>query len=135
MLNKDKITFGSMLISTALEFGGSLEDEGANEFEAELYDEYTANSEPVELQSWLREKVKDYFRYMDKPPRWVEDEPCWPFFMNKPMIFISQIELKNTPFNQDFLTWDEVIYLFGARRPFKKGYEMVYTTVSQLRGL
>lgn len=135
MLDKDRISFGGLLIRLALEFGASLEAEGADKFEDELYGEYLAAGKPDSLEAWLREKVKVSFKSMDKPPQWVEDEPSWPFFNNKPMIFISQTELTETSFNQEFLTWDEVIYLFGARKPFKKGYEMVYTTVSQLKGL
>lgn len=45
-----------------------------------------------ELQTWLRIRLKELFRYYKKPPKWIQS-PAWPINENGPMYFLGQINL------------------------------------------
>lgn len=135
MLEKEQTLFNGLMIRISLELGASLEDEGADVFKEKIYNEYCEAGKPDNQEEWLKNRLKDCFKYVTEPPIWIEEEPTWPFLNNEPMVFISQTELKKNKVTEEFLTWDEVVYLFGARQPFKKGFEMVYTTTVQLKGM
>jgi len=49
---------------------------------------------PAQQKKWLKEKIKDLFRYDKSPPRWIQD-PEWPIVGGKPLVFKSQT--KNDP--------------------------------------
>ncbi len=43
---------------------------------------------------WLKEKIKDLFKYDSKPPRWIQD-PEWPIVDGKPLVFRNQTKEKS----------------------------------------
>lgn len=45
-----------------------------------------------DLQSWLREKIKNDFRSLKTPPKWLQ-EPDWPIQDGKPMVFLGQFDV------------------------------------------
>ncbi len=56
------------------------------------------NQAPKELsktkkKSWIKNKIKEMFKYDTKPPRWIQD-PEWPIIDGKPLIFKSQTKEK-----------------------------------------
>ena len=44
----------------------------------------------AELKRWLRQRLLDLFRYVDKPPRWLQS-PAWPIGKDGPLVFLGQI--------------------------------------------
>lgn len=53
-----------------------------------------ANSAPKGLSEeqkikWCREKLKEYFKYDNSPPRWIQS-PEWPIINGKPLVFKGQ---------------------------------------------
>ena len=56
------------------------------------------NQAPKELSKtkkklWIKNKIKEMFKYDTKPPRWIQD-PEWPIIDGKPLIFKSQTKEK-----------------------------------------
>lgn len=47
---------------------------------------------PNAKKKLIRERIKEQFRYVDKPPRWVQD-PDWPIQDGKPLLFVGQIPI------------------------------------------
>lgn len=40
----------------------------------------------------IKERLKEYFRCLDKPPKWIQD-PDWPIRDGKPLVFVGQIPI------------------------------------------
>jgi hypothetical protein len=59
-------------------------------FFRELVSRYSGPAEA--FRNWLEEQLTLFFRFMVKPPNWIQD-PEWPLFQGRPMIFIGQIDL------------------------------------------
>jgi hypothetical protein len=50
------------------------------------------------------------------PPRWAHrSEALWPTVLDRPMVFVGQIQLPQMPVTESKLTWDVTLYLFWAR--------------------
>jgi len=53
------------------------------------------NSAPLlngkELQAWIKEEIKNEFRCLKSPPKWLQ-APCWPLEDGKPLIFVGQLD-------------------------------------------
>ncbi|CAI3951397.1 hypothetical protein [Commensalibacter communis] len=45
-----------------------------------------------ELELALKQKIKEHFQFLKKPPRWLQDT-FWPVENNKPLIFIDQLSI------------------------------------------
>ncbi|MDR0997322.1 MAG: hypothetical protein LBL69_06645 [Zoogloeaceae bacterium] len=45
-----------------------------------------------ELELSLRKAIKEKFKFMNKPPKWLQS-PAWPIVDGHPMLFIAQIDL------------------------------------------
>ena len=58
-----------------------------------------------ERKEWLRNKIREVFRYDNKPPRWLQN-PEWPIGENGPLLFKKQSAHPN------FLTDDYIDYYF-----------------------
>lgn len=50
-----------------------------------------------------------------RPPSWDVSEAIWPTIGSKPMLFIGQVTLPDTPITREHLTWDVSVYLFWNR--------------------
>jgi hypothetical protein len=44
------------------------------------------------LKQWLREQLTKRFRYLSKPPEWIQS-PTWPIGANGPLVFLGQVEV------------------------------------------
>jgi hypothetical protein len=44
------------------------------------------------LQRWLTEQLLEKYRYVSKPPEWVQG-PCWPHGAAGPLVFLGQLEI------------------------------------------
>ena len=108
----------------------------ADSFVDEIYQEYLAAGSPRNKRKWVEERLRREFLWVGQPPKWVESEPDWPFHDGKPMVFISQTALPENDVTRTRLTFDTVIYLFGARIPVEipDGYGVIYKTVEQIPG-
>jgi hypothetical protein len=127
-LDPHRIKFKGKAFVAAHAALGSLDSPEAEPFVEELYSEWVAlGKEFSELPAWLPSRLALEFKYVDKAPRWVEEEPAWPFQDGKPMTFISQAEVGD-------LSPGEVVYVFGARRSHGSGFETVYRVISQFEG-
>lgn len=45
-----------------------------------------------ELRMWLTEQLLEKYRYVSKPPEWVQG-PCWPHGAAGPLVFLGQLEV------------------------------------------
>src|SRR3954453_20298791 len=55
------------------------------------------------FSSWLDREISTQFRYILKPPEWLQG-PEWPVFQGRPMLFVGQIDLplgSNDQFHHD----------------------------------
>lgn len=130
------------MIATSVEsaFGASVYDEGGEEFQNMLHQEYVAQGQPRNPRAWIKNEIKKHFLCVGKPPVWIErmTTPRWPFLAGKPMIFIDQVTVPETELSQGKLCAGAVIYIFGARQPVAHvpgGWEMIYRLVEQVPGL
>ncbi len=134
-LDRDMLLFQGKAMSFAdEEFAASFEGKGGEKFLDDLYAQYQAAGKP-EVRSWLKNELAKHFFCMAEKPSWVGEEPAWPFFEGKPMGFIGQISLVENEVTKKHLTWDNVVYVFGARVPYRDGYRMEYRLVVQIRDL
>jgi hypothetical protein len=46
------------------------------------------------LWDWLAEEFRKRFRYVDKPPEWIQS-PIWPIGPNGPLVFLGQLDVNN----------------------------------------
>jgi len=125
------IRFKGKLIVAAMKHNGSIEREAAD-FVQQIYSEWRASGNELgECERWLENRLKNVFLSLGDQPKWVEEEPNWPFYLGKPMIFISQVTMDMSNLSKEHLSPGETVYLFAAREPYMKGFNMVYRTVSQ----
>jgi len=131
-----KIKFMSDLGEMAMKLNASIDFEEADPFIEKIYTEFQSlsSAEKRHTKKWIKSRIKDSFRSLDKHPKWIESEPCWAYHDDEPMIFLSQTHLPQSDFTEKNLTYDEVVYLFGIRVPTDSGFEMKYTTITQQEG-
>ncbi len=132
-IDKAFILFYSSVMEVAeKEFSASCEaEEGSEEFAKKLHQEYLTAGSPEDLKAWIKERLRGVYSCVTTPPRWIEEEPHWPFHDGQPMVFITQASLTQNEVTENRLTWDTEVYLFGARVPLGKGYRVVYRVVEQ----
>jgi hypothetical protein len=81
---------------------------------------------------WLQERLALEYKCVSALPNWLEqDSDPWPFYDGRPMVFIGQLPLLENKTTRDHLTWDAMVYVFGARKVTEHGYEIVYKEVLQ----
>jgi hypothetical protein len=128
-IDAQRIRFKGKAISAAHAFRGSVEGADAKPFIDALYEQWLSTGQQLsEVERWLLDRFSDEFKYTNEPPQWVENEPSWPFLNGKPMTFISQCTVGE-------LSPGETVFLFGARQPKGKGFEVIYRVISQFEGL
>jgi hypothetical protein len=131
-LDPDRTRFKGKLIAAAIRKGGSVEDAQAGPFIDKLLEEWRRSGATLEESArWLDERLKDVFLSLNGPPKWVEEEPAWPFLDGIPMVFLSQTQMDNSSVSVAALSPGETVYLFAARQPVGNGFKMQYRTVSQ----
>jgi hypothetical protein len=64
-------------------------------------------------------------------PQWRTSEAIWPTIDGKPMMFIGQVELPDTPITREHLTWNASLYLFWARIADVDRFKVVEQTFGQ----
>ena len=101
---------------------------GSEIWEDALFAEYTAAGSPKPAKKWIAERIKNEFKSMEKPPKWVDFETSiWPFHKGKPMVFITQVQLKATDGTKDLIEDSSVSYFFGIADKSPEGEDiMVY---------
>jgi hypothetical protein len=57
------------------------------------------------LKKWLRERLLERFRYVSRPPRWLQ-KPSWPIGAQGPLVFLGQFAVKG------YFHDDAVVYVF-----------------------
>ena len=132
-----KIEFISMAGEVARGLNASIDAEGGGEFVEKIYLDFleVENEFISGPEEWLKERMRSAFVFVTEPPVWIEEEPSWAYHEGRPMVFISQTPLKRSRITEEFLTYDEVIYLFGLRKPTSgNGFEMKYVTITQQLG-
>lgn len=135
MFNKEEMRFKAKVMRLAQErANASCEGEEADPFLESIYREYLS-VEPADVDAWIGSKLRSSFLFVNDPPRWVEEEPSWPFFEGRPMVFIEQYSLPKNEVSEEHLTWGEVLYLFGCRVPTERGYRVEFRIVTQTPGI
>ena len=135
-IDPDRIRFGSRVRELVDELNASVEGPEAKAFVDALYALWQQENKPQsEIPAWLKPRLQNVFRSLAEPPRWVEEEPDWPFHNAQPMVFISQTTLDDSEVSRSSLSPGETVYLFGAREPEGTGFRMVYKVVSQFSDL
>ena len=117
------------------QFNASCNGKEAEPFIQMLYTDFKRAGMPKNVEQWLDLRLQTEFLCVAEPPRWVEDEPAWPFYQGMPMIFVNQMTLPKNSVTEQYLTWDAEIYLFGARVDLDRGYRVEYTVVTQIAGI
>jgi hypothetical protein len=46
-----------------------------------------------DLKQWLRKRLLESFRYVKKPPPWIQS-PSWPIGKNGPLVFLGQVAVE-----------------------------------------
>jgi hypothetical protein len=112
-------------------FRANLEDDSEGWVKA-LYREYQAAGTPKDQRKWITDRIKGEFKSMEKLPKWIDmDNSRWPFHKNKPMVFISQIALKEKPETEGLIDGESVAYFFGLTDTGEHGEViMVYQEVT-----
>ncbi len=77
------------------------------DFFRKLVSSYTGPTES--FVTWLEEQAVKYYRFMVKPPDWLQG-PEWPIFQGKPMLFVGQADLPRG--SNSFLKHDASFYVF-----------------------
>lgn len=132
MFDKKAMLFQAEVVEIAKErLNARCEGTEAEPFLDMIYREYQEAGEPREMEEWIESRLRSEFLFVSEPPRWVEAEPSWPFHEGRPMVFISQTFLPRNWITEDRLTWNAVVYLFGARVPEPRGYRVHYRTEVQ----
>ena len=72
----------------------------------------TGNRTGEELKEWLGSRLKELFRYYEKPPQWIQS-PAWPINENGPMYFLGQIKIENCELFHD----EAAVYVFLDPKP------------------
>lgn len=134
MFDRDKIRFHGKVMSIAFELGGSASGDAAMPFVDALYAAYQKDGSPKGVEGWLRTQLAQAFKFVSRPPLWIEKEPTWPFLNGVPMVFIQQVDLIRNVVTETSLGYDQTVYFFGARQVVPDGFELVYKTVTQIRG-
>ncbi len=116
------------------EFGASFSNKAGDILQENLYRDFIAAGCPKDVKKWLRSHLAILFQWVAERPKWIESTTAWPYFDGKPMIFIRQFEVPNTPLSSAKLAPSVMIYIFGARRSMSEGWDMQYTVVEQHRG-
>ena len=93
------------------ELGEELEIDPLSSAESENYfygllSNYQGKKE--ELRSYLREQIKQDFKYLEDMPEWLQ-ESDWQFHNGRPMCFVGQMEVK---VNQDGYIHILMFYVF-----------------------
>jgi len=136
MFDKQAMRFQARVVALAKrKLGVKCEGSEAEPYLDQIYAEYKEAGEPQDVDSWITERLKKDFLWVVNPPQWVEKEPVWPFFRGKPMVFVSQTRLPKNEVTENHLTWDAVVYLFGARDPVGQGYKIEYKALMQIEDL
>jgi hypothetical protein len=135
-VDKDLIRFYGKVITVAeRQFRASCSGKEAESFIQMLYTDFKHAGMPKDVEQWLDVRLQKEFLCVAEPPRWVEDEPAWPFYQGKPMVFVSQMTLHKNSVTEQHLTWDAELYLFGARVNLDRGYRVEYYVVTQIAGI
>jgi len=133
--DKARILFHGRAISIAIEkFSASCDGREAEPFIDFLYEKYKAEGSQ-DVTRWLSTELGKHFRYVTKPPRWVESEPSWPYANGRPMVFVCQYGMPDNAVTRESVTWGVELYLFGARTPCEGGYRTEYRVVEQEEGI
>ncbi len=128
-LDKKEMDFGGTLVDIIIsKFNASCNDDDSELFIDRLYEEYKKAGSPKRVKSWILTRLKDEFKYLDEPPKWVHDAD-WPYCNGKPMVFLTQKEV--TKKAEDFLGWGYIVYLFGAKMELDGGWKVVTKVVTQ----
>lgn len=59
----------------------------------------------AKLKKWLKERIRGLFKYVKKPPRWIQN-PQWPIIEDQPLIFLGQLKVV------DYFHDETQIYVF-----------------------
>ena len=52
------------------------------------------NIPPAQLKRWLKVRILERFRFISKPPRWLQS-PAWPIGPNGPLVFVGQLSISD----------------------------------------
>ncbi len=118
-------------------YGALLPDEGgADQFLQTIRQQYLHGGSPRGQRAWIVRAISPYFQWVEEPPRWVERlKPRWPFCDGRPMVFLRQFEVADTPITREAASAGAVLYVFGGRVRNAHGWSMAYEVVEQHRGL
>jgi len=136
-LDREAILFQSEVFGIAIKEFYS--DVHCDAWHDRLYQEYLSDGSPSDRKSWIRIRLGQELIWVDSPPDWGKEEPEWPFWEDKPMVFLHQFGLPENDITRDHATWDVMLYVFGIRIPrtevHSEGYEMKYQVVARAVGL
>jgi hypothetical protein len=131
MLDKDAIRFHAAMMRVALDQYGASVEGGGETYRDVVYAAYKAAGAPKDQAAWLKEYFAKEFQSVGDRPRWVEEEPAWPFRDGRPMVFISQTTLPDNEVTRTALVSSDTLYVFGARVPAHGGFELAFEVVHQ----
>lgn len=116
MTRIDFSEFRTIAISIAEKYHASIDDEQAEEYAKNLFDDFLGSGKK-NAEQWLESQLKDAYQFMAAPPEWV-GKPRWAYFKGRPMIFLNQFKVASTDkkFIRKFPVGD-MVYVFGSKNP------------------
>jgi hypothetical protein len=123
--------FGDAMELAETNFSASFDDDEDSKFLTSLYEEYQRETKRPKAKIWLQQRLAAVFQSANKPPKWFDEEPEWPFASGKPMVFIEQLEVKSNPVTKKSLSPKCRLYVFGARVKDTDGWRMDYRIVEK----
>jgi hypothetical protein len=118
-------------------YAGSFGGTEGSAFVDELYRECQSqggSSVSRDTRAWLRTRLEPAFPCVAARPKWL-DEPEWPYFRGKPMVFVGQLTIPSSELSRELASPGDEVYVFTARdyEPGTRNWEVTYVTVSQSR--
>lgn len=89
----------------------------AENFFRKLLEQYTGDTAPDHLSSWLSNQITEHFYALASRPRWIQS-PNWPVKDGIPMVFVGQIDIsvKGTGTAMKIFHDDTSFYVFVDRQ-------------------
>jgi hypothetical protein len=85
-----------------------------------MWKAYVKAGKPKNVKQWLRDQLAPYFKSVGEPPKWIDNEPQWPYIGGKPMTFIAQVQVPEHTLADGTKTSASVVYLFSYSKRLKE---------------
>jgi hypothetical protein len=112
--------------------GAVLPGNEANVFLSGIHKEYVASGSPNPAKKWVENTLSKMVLAVAEMPAWQESiKHTWPFHNGRPMIFLANLAVPDTPVAREYAAPSVQLLLFGIRIQVEGGWSMEYTVIEQ----